>query len=310
MQPFFFQLLKLIDLLPSSYIAPVRRIGDKALPTIPNEIYSEIFENIQSEISEYYYKAFLDRTARVCRLFNLVASQHILKSIRLSGRPSEANTAPYLSNLTRQIAMNEEPGISNALFVKDCIVRDFQERNQENCAALSLQTTALAHMINIRSLTILYTPLTNEQLSAFSNIANLEFLILVDCRMSENIPSAVVCLGKLVKPVSVETIYRKEPDSFEFAKDIVSQSYNPVIEELYLEFNDREFMLLFGETVTDLVERILPRCPSLKRLAFYQLPMPEKSLINFIFGAATYSLPSNSIFAACRFEKSRWQVRV
>ncbi|KIJ06487.1 hypothetical protein PAXINDRAFT_20323 [Paxillus involutus ATCC 200175] len=191
---------------------PERRIGDRDLPIIPNEIHLIIFEHIAPTSTRLSSEQILtlSNLSRICRFFANLCLPRIFEYLEFSGSifsgdgilPSldkdAAHMASRLRMLCEQILAKEPRALSIAQCVKVCRFTDWEFGVKAPRAVhpfTRLYVSGMAHMKNIRKIEFFRSSVKNAHWDVITILESLEELSFAQCnfmypgkRLKVNVP--------------------------------------------------------------------------------------------------------------------------
>lgn len=118
--------------------------GEKTLPSIPTELYLEIFEYVAHCFHSSLKQCIktLANLTFVCRFFRAVAISRVFELLRIlgTGTDDEITTAGS-AKLLKSIIQRKEPWISLAGYVKHCSFEMWQETSAHGLALVPSKRT-------------------------------------------------------------------------------------------------------------------------------------------------------------------------
>ncbi|KAF8837155.1 hypothetical protein BDN67DRAFT_227811 [Paxillus ammoniavirescens] len=181
---------------------PERRIGDRDLPIIPNEIHLIIFEYIAPTSTRLSPEQVLtlSNLSRICKFFANLCLPRIFEYLEFSGSifsgdsilPSlnkdRAHMASRLSMLCEQIVAKEPRALSIAQCVKVCRFTDWEFGDNAPRAVhpfSRLYISGMAHMKNIRTVEFFRCFVMNAHWNVIATLESLEELNFAHCNFVE-----------------------------------------------------------------------------------------------------------------------------
>ncbi|KIJ19179.1 hypothetical protein PAXINDRAFT_97204, partial [Paxillus involutus ATCC 200175] len=175
---------------------PERRAGDRDLPTVPNEIYLNIFEHIAPTSMRLLFPEqlkTLSNLSRVCKFFCDVCLPRIFEDLDFSAYPTRVSSRAW--TLCEHIAAQQPLALSLAQCVKVC--RFEKLVSEDPPVSHTLYISGLAHMKNICELTFLQSSMSNAHWDVIANLESLEKLGFTFCYFEDG--SADADHGKRLK---------------------------------------------------------------------------------------------------------------
>lgn len=172
---------------------PERRVGDRNLPTIPTEIYLEIFEHLapSGEKLSVEQTKTLTRVSGSCKLFCHIALPRIFEHVDFVGLVYyRHDNLPFSRNISwcSRMAAGEDLALWGAECTRECNFRDWQLESEGSWAVNMFAkrfTSSLSHMTNLRRLTFTRCFITNNHWRAVMALRALGELAFDKCQFTE-----------------------------------------------------------------------------------------------------------------------------
>ena len=178
-------------------LAPERRIGDRILPIIPNEIYLHVLDHIARPTGPLEPEELREFTtlSRVCRFFANVCLPRIFELVEFSGSMFDDDIATTLRNdaickasrmntLCTQIVAKRPLALALVKTVKACRFTDWTLDDTGSWAVrlfAKKYIDGMSHMINIRKLEFSNSFVDTDHWNAIATLASLEELSFNRC---------------------------------------------------------------------------------------------------------------------------------
>jgi hypothetical protein len=169
--------------------APERRIGDKVLPLIANEVYLAIFDHFEpldnTDSTEWAeYRTTLSNLALVCRFFCAASLPRIFRSKEYSGLAHGKLTPSYMK-FCRELVAGDETASYLGQHVKECTVTHWMQAVEEGqwvfANFLKVYVKSITRLVNLETLRLHDTPIDLKFLVGLGALENLRSLSISRC---------------------------------------------------------------------------------------------------------------------------------
>ncbi|KAH7928783.1 hypothetical protein BV22DRAFT_1030352 [Leucogyrophana mollusca] len=313
-----------------SWTTPERRLGHRALPIVPNEIYLEIIDTVEASgspgprLTRACIRT-LSNLALVCRFFCAMVLPRIFKSVTFYGDAGPSDVARKTA-WCRQINGGKEPALSLALYVTDCQFKNWLGTSWVHDGFSALYAKAMSRMSNLASVAFYDCAVKEPHWGALCQLGRLESLVFNHCNVAPPPPEQATLGVMRLKIITSEIL---EHSVHEFARAVASPSLRflktddisvadeiahhlaggePALEELHLRDIDHHDIVTLhailahtGPAITHLSVRASASlwlqleltAASLPRVRSLRLKMPEPQLLSAMWAKQT-------IYAICR----------
>ena len=165
-----------------SYVDPERRNGSNILPSIPPEIYFEIFDYFEPSdygLSEQESKRYFIILSQVSCWFHSYFFPLIFRSLDVSAYRSSVSTDTRLfQELDNTASPSHSQAVELAALVTECTIRIYAD-DQE------VYMRSLKHFSSLRYLSMIDIYISGYFVESLSHLQNLETLIITRCFLSK-----------------------------------------------------------------------------------------------------------------------------
>lgn len=182
-----------------TFVGPVRKSHDgNALPPLPNEIYTEIFNYIRfSTMAKLDEDPSARRCLRclslVCRFFCATVAPWLFQNVFFDGNINLPAERPSTSDFCRKLLAGDENAELMAQYVKRCEFLSWTFKGADNNwlskRILAIHTESLIRMPNIEELCLTTTTITKDLLKSISKLQKLSTLNICRCTIAPDVKS-------------------------------------------------------------------------------------------------------------------------
>lgn len=261
------------DLFPG----PTRRVGERLLPFLANEMYLSIFDYFRPSdgLTERQSRRILLSLSRVCRFFRAVTIPHIFHTIRFEFPNSLAVEWQNCLHFCKALDLYHEPAVAFALYVKNCLMgpsgNSTMVPGYPGC--MVMYSRAIPCLGYLESLSLSSMPIQCHLFQGIKTMKHLKVFSIQNCGFGDAILSTDAVAFSLIKfelfgtsaipddlytfinPVSLRAL---KTDNWEFTKVLLSKSADFRIEELSVHLPIAESSVLVD---------FLNRTPSITNLS-------------------------------------------
>jgi hypothetical protein len=288
----------------------VRRIGERTLPLIANEVYLAILDHLEpydgtDPAQRAEHKAVLSNLALVCRFFCAECLPRIFRSMEYSGTVHRTSTPSY-AKFCRGLVTGDETASYLGQYVKECSVthwiRAVEKGQWVFVNFLKVYMKSISRLVNLETLNLHNTPLDLKFLVALRALEKLESLSIIDCDFQCLKADELSCteslklirfslfghrdngmLATLSRIVSSTFLRILKTDNWTFLKAFMGQRLDFGIEFLTIPISMAEIILLRNflansPTITSITLSIIQFDRSYNQLLCPPIDLPLSSL--------------------------------